>query len=216
MRVYYDWEFWEDGRIIDAISLGMVREDGKEYYAISSEFDQRAVRAHPWLKVNVLPYLPQVPSPYNQHLDVLDLHHPDVKGLQQIAAEVKEFVLGDTDPDDEPELWAYYGAYDHVRLCQLFGDMMSLPKGFPMMTKDIKQEMDRLGVTKAQLPQQGQNLHKAIDDARWNKAAHEFLFTREEAAQLAAAYELAGFKRALAESEKKREWLSDALKGFGI
>lgn len=214
MRIYYDWEFLEDGRTIDGISIGMVREDGKEYYAISGEFNQSAAQEHEFVRTQVLPHLPMIPKPYNPYKYYLDNHHPDVKGRRQIAQEVKEFVLGV--PDGKPELWAYFGAYDHVALCQLFGDMMSLPEGFPMFTNDLKQEMDRLGVTKKDLPEQGQNLHKAIDDARWNKAAHEFLIEFEDIRHAILAGELIKTKMALVESEKKRKSLSDSLKEFGV
>ena len=41
-RYFYDTEFIEDGRIIDLVSIGVVDEHGREYYAISTEFDDRA------------------------------------------------------------------------------------------------------------------------------------------------------------------------------
>ena len=47
-RYFYDCEFVEDGRTIDLVSIGMVCDDGREYYAISSEFD--ASRAGPWVR----------------------------------------------------------------------------------------------------------------------------------------------------------------------
>ena len=34
MRIFYDTEFLEDGKTIDLISIGMVAEDGREYYAV--------------------------------------------------------------------------------------------------------------------------------------------------------------------------------------
>ena len=40
MRIFYDTEFLDDGKTIDLISIGMVAEDGRELYAVSSEFDQ--------------------------------------------------------------------------------------------------------------------------------------------------------------------------------
>ncbi|MCK9930006.1 3'-5' exoribonuclease [Frankia sp. Mgl5] len=163
MRIFYDTEFLERGpkHPIDLISIGMVREDGAEYYAISSEFDATAVRAHPWLRENVWPYLPQLNN------GALDVRHIDVKPRHVIAAEVASFVR----EKPRPELWAYYGAYDHVALCQLFGRMADLPDGFPMWTNDLMQEITRLGIARDELPEQGQNLHKAIDDARWNRDA---------------------------------------------
>ena len=39
MRYFYDTEFIDNGRIIDLISIGVVAEDGREFYAVSTEFD---------------------------------------------------------------------------------------------------------------------------------------------------------------------------------
>ncbi|MGH3782429.1 MAG: polyadenylate-specific 3'-exoribonuclease AS, partial [Pseudonocardiaceae bacterium] len=39
MRFFYDCEFIEDGVTIELISIGVVDEQGREYYAVSTEFD---------------------------------------------------------------------------------------------------------------------------------------------------------------------------------
>ncbi len=56
MRFFYDTEFIEDGRTIELVSIGVVAEDGSEYYAVSTEFDPD--RAGDWVRANVLPHLP--------------------------------------------------------------------------------------------------------------------------------------------------------------
>ena len=56
MRYFYDTEFIEDGRTIELISIGVVAEDGREYYAVSTEFDPE--RAGSWVRANVLTKLP--------------------------------------------------------------------------------------------------------------------------------------------------------------
>lgn len=175
MRIFYDTEFleWGPAHPIDLISIGMVREDGAEYYAISGEFDIEAVLEHDWLRANVWPYLPQIESAngglfYRRDEAKaapvwLDEDHPDVKPRAQLAAEVAAFVLA----EPNPQLWAYYGAYDHVALCQLFGRMVDLPDGFPMWTADLKQRMRDLGVGRDELPEQDAREHHALSDARW-------------------------------------------------
>jgi hypothetical protein len=78
---------------------------------------------------------------------------------------VRDFVLG----VEEPELWAWYGAYDHVVVCQLFGRMVDLPKGFPMWTNDLKQEVARveqLGKPVTLPTLDGGAAHNALHDAR--------------------------------------------------
>lgn len=41
MKYFFDTEFIEDGRTIDLVSIGIVCEDGREYYAVSAEADLR-------------------------------------------------------------------------------------------------------------------------------------------------------------------------------
>ena len=60
MRYWYDCEFLEDGRTIDLISIGIVAEDGREYYAVNNEVNWRRVADHPSLMENVVPHLPQL------------------------------------------------------------------------------------------------------------------------------------------------------------
>lgn len=161
MRYFYDTEFIEDGKTIDLISIGIVAEDGREYYAISKEFKPR--KASQWVKDNVLKFLPpRRPSFYDS---------PRIKGeslawkkREQIAQDIIEFV-----GEDEPEFWAYYADYDHVALCQLFGTMMDLPKGWPMYTRDLKQLLDDHGNPKMTKPK---DEHHALADARWVKEVY--------------------------------------------
>ena len=56
MRFFYDTEFIEDGLTIDLVSIGVVDEKGREFYAVSTDFDPG--KAGPWVRENVLPKLP--------------------------------------------------------------------------------------------------------------------------------------------------------------
>lgn len=174
MKIFYDTEFHDTGTTIDLISIGMVAEDGRELYAVSSEFDQAAVRRHGWLMANVWPSLPIRKNPAGQRgMDRLDLAHPDVRPRAQIARLVKEFILATPDP----QLWAYYSAYDHVAYAQLFGPMSNLPPGLPMQTDDLVTEAKRLGLRPMDLPEQADGLHNALSDARHNAVRARYLDT---------------------------------------
>jgi hypothetical protein len=172
-RIYYDCEFVEDGVTVDLVSIGMVAEDGRELYAVSSEFNTGNLLRNPWLVENVWQSLPLKQHPpgfkcrcRHGHLDT---DHPDVRPRAQIARAVAEFILATPDV----ELWAWYGAYDHVVLCQLWGAMVDLPKGVPMYTHDLQQECDRLG--NPDMPEQTEGLHNALADARHVKVLAAFL-----------------------------------------
>ena len=174
MRYWYDTEFIETGakNPIDLISIGMVAEDGREYYAISTEFN--AKRANDWVKENVLKYIPpRSPNPaYESPRIVQEARAWKPRG--RIADDL--LVFCDPVTYGPPEFWGYYSAYDHVVLCQLFGSMMHLPDGWPYYTRDLRQWADSLGITEP-LDQFVANEaeHHALADARWTKAAWEHL-----------------------------------------
>lgn len=158
-KIFYDTEFLENGKTIELISIGMVNEYGDTYYAISSTMPWSDILKYDWLVENVVPHLPTKDT-------MLDFNHPDVKSRSLIAEEVRNFVLREVNP----RLWAYYGAYDHVVLCQLFGRMMQLPDGFPMFTNDLKTFQYYQG--NPALPvQDPTGAHDALADAIWLKEA---------------------------------------------
>jgi hypothetical protein len=154
-RYFYDCEFIEDGRVIDLVSIGVVDEHGREFYAISTEFDDRA--AVPWVRRNVLDRLP---SP----------GHPAWRSRARIRDDLLEFLVEPLRgrPGERMELWAWYAAYDHVALAQLWGRMPTLPREIPRFTKDLRQLWDDRG--RPPLPEAAEQRHDALVDARHNLA----------------------------------------------
>jgi hypothetical protein len=153
MKYWLDTEFNENGVVIDLLSIGIVAEDGREYYAESSEAD--LAYANAFTIQNVYPYL-----------------NPDLqKPKKEIANEIKSFLLY----DKNPEIWGWYGAYDWIVLCQLYGRMVDLPKGFPMYIKDLKSYVDDFGNPTLPKPNVLSIKHHALEDAKWLKKAWYFM-----------------------------------------
>lgn len=187
--IYYDTEFVDTGRAIELVSIGMVSlppHTGELYYVVADDKVIDRVAAHPWLTNHVLPHLPvkltrdlhTTNSDMNgNHWQPVkhwewDLHDPDfalVVPKSVIRDEVRRFILARKDP----QLWAYFGAYDHVALAQLFGPMVDLPRGVPMYTNEFMQEWRRAGSPR--LPEKPKNAHNALADAAWLAAAHTVL-----------------------------------------
>jgi hypothetical protein len=151
MKIWFDTEFIEDGKTIDLISIGMVREDGKTLYLENLSADVN--RASQWVKDNVL-----------VHLDYVT--HGVAR--EEIGPKVLAFA------GEKPEFWAYYADYDWVALCQLYGTMMDLPKGWPMYCRDVKQLCDSLGNPPLIKQTEGPE-HNALADAIWTRAAWQYL-----------------------------------------
>lgn len=171
MKIFYDTEFLENGSTIELISIAMVAEDGRELYLVNYDAPLPAIAQHPWLSQHVVPTLPVART--SDGVLIWNTLHPDWPQVQQrrsIASQVEDFVVENT---PEPELWAWYGAYDHVVTCQLFGRMIDLPTGFPMWTNDLKQEVTRLG--NPPLPKQQEGEHNALADARWVRDSYAWV-----------------------------------------
>jgi hypothetical protein len=162
-RYFFDTEFIEHDRTIDLISIGIVCDDGREYYAVNSECDY--LNASPWVWANVLhpmgldrPILYVNPTDPGVSVQTKEtLRHAKPHGV--ISEEVKLFLTG----SDRVEFWADYASYDWVVFCWLFGKMMELPKGLPMYCNDIQQEANRIGGVTLPAPL---DAHNALSDAR--------------------------------------------------
>lgn len=179
MRVFYDFELIERGSgvPIQPVSAGFVAEDGRELYVINAECLSNVMR-HPWTSVNLVPSLPIQKDiggfNFIVQWDMEHEHYQYVMALDTLAAQVRDF-LQET---PKLELWAYYGAYDHVALAQLFGDMSELPFGIPMWTHELMQVIETR--PHVQLPSKPSVEHHALIDARWNRDAFQLLQVQDE------------------------------------
>lgn len=155
MKYFYDCEFHENGHTIDLISIGIVAEDGREYYAVNKQALWDRIAQNQWLMDNVVPHLP-----------------PRTDGAWKTRAEIAFEVSVFLKPSESGiQLWADYGAYDHVALAQLFGRMIDLPSHVPMYTNEFRQHLWMHG--DPELPKQPEGLHDALADARHLKTCFE-------------------------------------------
>lgn len=158
MNFFLDTEFYEHGNrnygliTLELISIGIVAEDGREFYAESADFDWKHVPLDHWLQDNVRP-----------HLEPWDWARPSLV----IAEGIRRFVGG------HPRFYGWYCDYDWVVFCGLFGRMLDLPRGFPRYMRDLKQDADRLGVRADHIV--SEVAHNALHDARQVRDIHHHL-----------------------------------------
>ena len=148
MKIWFDTEFIDTGREIHLLSIGMVAQDGRTYYAEPDDAPKHL--ACEWVQKNVFPHLSGPVYP-----------------RKDIAEHIAMFC------GPRPQFWTYFGSYDWVLLCQLFGRMLDVPQHWPHFPMDVQQERVRLGVEK--LPEQDGPEHNALADAIWTKQAWEYL-----------------------------------------
>jgi hypothetical protein len=205
VRIFYDCEFLETGRTLDLISIGMVTGDGQDtLYAVNDELlktepapdslHHRVLR-HPWLMSNVVPHLPikeaangsgpmfaQWRPGGRAGSFTLDPESEHILPLRLIRPKVREFITRWA----EVELWAWYGAFDHVVLAWLFGPMINLPDGVPMWTNDIRTLAMLAGPgARDTAPKQESQAHHALNDAHHDRDLYEHYAPLVDARRLA-------------------------------
>jgi hypothetical protein len=171
--VAYSAQFLEGDRSLDLISVGLVDESGREYYAVNADANWAKIATNRWLCDNAVPHLPlsskgvrkatpgENTSATTSWVFHIDLSSTSVRPHWVIANEVREFILDASDP----ELWADGAAYSHVVLCWLWGTVRQIPAGIPAWTHDLRQEIERAG-NPVIPPLGGMTAHNALDDAR--------------------------------------------------
>jgi hypothetical protein len=153
-RYFFDTEFNDTapGFQIDFISIGIVNENGADFYGISNAFNLAAAAENPWIRKNVL--------------NKLD-HHKTWKTIDEIRAGILDLI----EPAEEIEFWAKNGSYDNVLLCQIFGGMGPLrealqkEKGIKDVTFRDTKELLRIAVNPQIHRMPEAKKHISINDA---------------------------------------------------
>lgn len=145
-------EYIDAEREIDLISLGIVAADGREFYAISTEFDD--ARANEFVRTVVLPLL-EPPG------------HPAWMSRAQLKDELLAFIGA-----DRPRFWSWLAApYDFMVMAQLFAPADRMPGGWRYTAYDVSLLVENAGLSvepvDPSLPQAPPNVHHALADARW-------------------------------------------------
>ncbi len=164
MLFFLDTEFIDNGKTIEAISIGIVNDKGDEFY-VEVDFDEAKAKRNPFLRSHVLPHLEVKPENRLPWLDVAEQLQKWVEGNAANAA---------------IEFWAYHSTYDWVLIAQLFGPMVALPPRFPRLCFDLEQHWRLLGCPHVK-PPPPKNQHHALADARWNKQFYEALLPYDKA-----------------------------------
>lgn len=184
---------------IELISIGIVSEDGREYYSVCKEFDLKSAQKNRWLDENVL--TPIAVEFYQKESGYAKYHHSESltlknfikwkgKTKKQIMYEVNEFIcsietssewagVGSLDSGfsnyleaHPPVFYGYYADYDWVLFCSLYGTMMDLPKGFPMFCYDLKQMLDTKAIGRWAMTHK-ECIEKIKQDKKYPKQTNE-------------------------------------------
>lgn len=139
MRVYFDCEFTGLQQRTELISIGLISEGGRTFYAEFNDYNDRMLDE--WLHNNVI-----VNLRFNaEHASnpVVDMEHHAMKGSTgQVAQTLRAWL----EQWDRVEMWSDCLAYDWVLFCNLFGGAMNLPPNVFYIPVDISTIMLIKGV----------------------------------------------------------------------
>jgi len=99
MKYFIDTEFKEKPNTIDLISIGIVCEDGREYYALNKECNLKEIWKDEWLRKNVLLpiYIEHVHGDMRNRISfsrysIKGIFNGFGKTINEIAEDIKDFV----------------------------------------------------------------------------------------------------------------------------
>jgi hypothetical protein len=131
-KVFFDCEFTGLHQNTTLISIGLISDCGKTFYAELTDYDENQV--DDWLKENVLNNL------MFNHLDKLGIASADENGNIQIKANtlsIKEHLENWLSQFESVEIWSDCLSYDWVLFNQIFGHAFNIPKNVYYIPFDI-------------------------------------------------------------------------------
>lgn len=151
MKLFFDTEFTGLHRYTTLISIGIVTENNKRFYAEFNDYDKCQV--NDWLENNVIKKLYLAKTllrPGEQDVEATIQynqkdHLVEVLGSQKDIKDALVEWLSDIGAS-QYEMWSDCLAYDWVLFCQLFGGALSVPKNIYYIPFDICTLMKMKGV----------------------------------------------------------------------
>ena len=129
MRVFLDSEFTGLVSGAELISIGLISQDGRTFYAELNDYDAKNI--NDWLRENVITHLRFTEFRSNPRLDLE--HHAMKTSRFDVSNALSEWLA----QWDKVEIWGDCIAYDWVLFCGLFGGAMKIPSNVYYIPFDI-------------------------------------------------------------------------------
>ena len=179
MNIFYDAEFTGLHQQTTLISLALVDEADREFYAEFTDYDLRQCDA--WIRQNVLAHTRWLSRDKPPLEPIID----DDGALRQICGN-RAFVTSQLrewlKPYEQVTIWADCYAWDWVLFCELFGGAMNIPQNIFYMPADLATLFHCLGLDPdtdreayAGLDNNLTPRHNALKDALVTRACHQRL-----------------------------------------
>jgi hypothetical protein len=176
-KIFFDTEFTGLHQNTTLISIGLISECGKTFYAEFADYDKSQVDE--WLAENVLNKTIYLNGKTIAESNTGLLKYTHIGASPTIAADLRDWFS----QFESVEMWSDCLSYDWVLFCQLFGHAFNIPKNvyyipFDICTlfkikgidPDISREKFGCGEIYSEMPK-----HNALGDARVIKMCYEKL-----------------------------------------
>lgn len=174
MKLFFDTEFTGLHQNTTLISIGIVAEDGRTFYAELTDYDKSQIDE--WLQENVIGNL--IMKGRNEYYYYITDTETRVKGSRD---KVRSYLLDWLEQFDKVEIWSDCLSYDWVLFNQIFGHAFNIPKNVYYIPFDICTLMKIKGVdpdiNREEFAWIDGKKHNALHDAEVIKACYEKLIT---------------------------------------
>lgn len=129
-KIFFDTEFTGLHQNTTLISIGLISECGKTFYAEFTDYDKSQI--DDWLQENVISKLCLKSYPeYFKNRDVAQ--HTVINDSTIIKIELEHYLS----QFDQVEMWSDCLSYDWVLFCQIWGHAFNIPKNIYYIPFDI-------------------------------------------------------------------------------
>lgn len=132
-KVFFDTEFTGLHQNTSLISIGLISECGKTFYAELTDYDKSQITD--WLQINVINNLNHPEGDVSDCIVIED--KPNDMVVYGTGEEVKIYLEKWLSQFRKVEMWGDCLAYDWILFCQLFGHAFNIPKNIYYIPFDI-------------------------------------------------------------------------------
>lgn len=134
-KIFFDTEFTGLHQHTTLISIGLIAEDGKSFYAEFTDYDRSQVDR--WVSENVIKRLTLYNDPDFVNLKLESAHQNDAIKVLGDARVVKKWLRDWLRQFESIEMWSDCMHYDWVLFCQMFGGAFQVPRNVHYIPFDI-------------------------------------------------------------------------------
>lgn len=180
MKVFFDTEFTGLHQNTTLISIGLIAENGKTFYAELNDYSKEQANGDTWIMENVIDSLlmndKDVAVECHDHSE-----HMQYKGDRKLVSRKLEKWLNGLVGKEKIEIWSDCLSYDWVLFNQLFGHAFNIPSSVYYIPFDICTLFKIKGVdpdiNREEFSGIDGDKHNALHDAKVIKACYDKLIS---------------------------------------